>query len=89
MEVSDGELVGWSPLVGRSRLSDTARTLTPIKAVAMDGEQILAPCAKDPRFGFEFMHRAAQTLASRLSATRIQLLKMGGEHLPQARIESD
>ena len=41
MEVSDGELIGWSPLVGRSRLSDTARTLTPTKAVAMDGEQIL------------------------------------------------
>jgi len=89
MEVSDGELIGWSPLVGRSRLSDTARTLTRTKTIAMDGEQILALCAKDPRFGFEFMHRAAQTLASRLSATRIQLLKMGGEHLPQVRIESD
>src|SRR5262245_33280471 len=24
-EVSEGELIGWSPLVGRSRLSDTAR----------------------------------------------------------------
>jgi CRP-like cAMP-binding protein len=89
MEVSDGELIGWSPLVGRSRLSDTARTLTPTKAVAMDGEQILALCAQDPRFGFEFMHRAAQTLASRLSATRIQLLKTGGEHLPTVRMESD
>jgi CRP-like cAMP-binding protein len=89
MEVSDGELIGWSPLVGRSRLSDTARTLTPTKTIAMDGEQILSLCAKDTRFGFEFMHRAAQTLASRLSATRIQLLKMGGEHLPQVRIESD
>jgi CRP-like cAMP-binding protein len=89
MEVSDGELIGWSPLVGRSRLSDTARTLTPTKAIAMDGDQILALCAKDPRFGFEFMHRAAQTLASRLSATRIQLLKMGGEHLPQVQMESD
>jgi CRP-like cAMP-binding protein len=89
MEVSDGELIGWSPLVGRSRLSDTARTLTPTKAVAMDGEQILALCEKDARFGFEFMQRAAQTLASRLSATRIQLLKTGGEHLPAMRLESD
>ena len=26
MTVSDGELVGWSPLVERPRLSDTART---------------------------------------------------------------
>jgi CRP/FNR family transcriptional regulator, cyclic AMP receptor protein len=89
MEVSDGELIGWSPLVGRSRLSDTARTLTPTKTVAMDGEKILALCAKDPGFGFEVMQRAAQTLASRLGATRIQLLKTGGEHLPSVRMESD
>jgi CRP-like cAMP-binding protein len=89
MEVSEGELIGWSPLVGRSRLSDTARTLTPTKAVAMDGQRILALCREDPKFGFEFMHRAAQTLASRLSATRIQLLKMGGAHLPLVQMESD
>ena len=89
MEVSEGELIGWSPLVGRSRLSDTARTLTPTKAIAMDGQRILSLCAEDPKFGFEFMHRAAQTLASRLTATRIQLLKMGGAHFPPVQMESD
>ena len=89
MEVTSGEMIGWSPLVGRSRLSDTARTLTPTKVVAMDGQRILALCAEDPKFGFEFMHRAAQTLASRLSAARIQLLKMSGSHLPPVQMESD
>ncbi len=46
MEVGDGELIGWSPLVGRARLSDTARTLTPTKAIAMDGERILRSARK-------------------------------------------
>ena len=89
MEVSRGELIGWSPLVGRPLLSDTARTLTPTVAVAIDGRRILKLCAEDPAFGFDFMHRAAQTLASRLSAIRLQLLQLGGPLLPRIQIESD
>jgi CRP/FNR family transcriptional regulator, cyclic AMP receptor protein len=89
MEVGKGELIGWSPLVGRMRLSDTAQTLTPAQAIAMDGERVLALCAENPRFGFEFMRRAAETLAERLNATRMQLFKMGGMLLPQVQIETD
>jgi CRP/FNR family transcriptional regulator, cyclic AMP receptor protein len=88
-EVGPGELIGWSPLVGRVRLMDTAHTMTPVKAIAMDGQRILALCAEDPQFGFEFMHRAAQTLVSRLNATRLQLFKMSGLLLPEVQIESD
>jgi len=36
-----------------------------------------------------FMQRAAETLAARLSATRIQLLELSGGQLPQVQIESD
>ena len=89
MEVSDGELFGWSPLVGRHRLSDTARTLSPTKALAIDGDRILELCGEDPEFGFQFMHRAAQVLAQRLNATRLQLLELSGTHLPDVPIESD
>jgi CRP/FNR family transcriptional regulator, cyclic AMP receptor protein len=89
MEVGEGELIGWSPLVGRARLSDTARTLAPTKTVAMDGEKILSLCAQDPRFGFDFMQRAAQTLAARLNATRHQLVKTSGHLFPQVQLESD
>jgi CRP-like cAMP-binding protein len=89
MVVHAGELIGWSPLVGRARLSDTARTLTPTTVIAMNGDKLLTLCAEDPRFGFEFMHRAAQTLASRLSATRLQLLNMCGIQLPEVQLESD
>jgi CRP-like cAMP-binding protein len=89
MTVSDGDLIGWSPLLGRKLLSDTARTMTATKAFAIDGEQVLALCREDPQFGFEFMHRAAQVLAERLSATRLQHLRMSGRQLPNVQIESD
>ena len=89
MQVGGGELVGWSPLVGQSRLSDTARTLAPTEAIAINGERILELCNEQPDFGFAFMHRAAQTLASRLSATRLQLLQMGGVQLPEVQIDTD
>lgn len=89
MEVGDGDLIGWSPLVGRPRLYDTARTLTPTKAIALNGEQVLALCHDDPVFGFEFMRRVAITLAERLSATRLKLLEISGVHLPDVQPESD
>lgn len=89
MEVGAGELIGWSPLVARPRLSDTARTLTPTQVIAFDGEQALAFCSEDPRFGFEFMSRVARVLAERLSATRMKLLEMSGFQLPDVQLESD
>jgi CRP-like cAMP-binding protein len=81
--------MGWSPLVGRTRLYDTARALTPVKALVFDGDALMEFCGKNPVFGFRFMHRVACTLAERLSGTRLQLLEMSGVHLPEFPIESD
>lgn len=89
VEVGGGELIGWSPLVGRNRLSDTAWTLTPIKALSMEGAEVLELCEKNCDLGFQFMRRASQVLAERLSATRMQLFEMGGSQLPNVQIESD
>ncbi len=89
MQVGDGEFVGWSPLVGRAHLTDTAHTLTAVKALAFDAEALLAQCSADPKFGLEFMQRVAVALAQRLSATRLQLLKLSGMALPAIQIESD
>jgi CRP-like cAMP-binding protein len=89
MTVTHGDLIGWSPLVGRQLLADTARTLTATQAFAFDGEQILEFCRNDPQFGFEFMHRVAQVLAERFGAMRLQHLRMSGHQLPNVQIESD
>src|SRR5262245_33409521 len=40
MEVNDGELIGWSALLQRPWLFDTARTLTRTRAVAFDGGRL-------------------------------------------------
>ena len=89
MEVNSGEMFGWSPLVGRYRLSDTAKAMTPVTVLEIDGAELLAVCEDDPKFGFQFMRRAARVLADRLTATRMRLLEMGGLQLPPVQVESD
>ncbi len=89
MEVGDGQLIGWSPLVGRDHLTDTALTLEPTKVLAIEGERVLALCKADPQFGFDFMHRAAKVMAQRVSALRSQLMEISGFELPAVQIESD
>ncbi len=89
--VGDGDLVGWSALLGRTRLSDTASTLNPVKALVFDGDKLSKFCSDHPSFGFEFMRQAASALALRLGGTRLQLLQMCGSLLPLTgqQIESD
>ena len=87
--VGKGELMGWSPLVGRTRLYHTAVAATPVEGFAFNGKQLMEFCASNPTFGFEFMRRAACVLADRLSATRMQLLEFGGYRLPKYQPESD
>jgi CRP-like cAMP-binding protein len=66
----------------QTRLSATARALEPTRAVRLNGKQVLAQCEHNPRFGFEFMRRAALALANRLNATRLQLLNVYGDAMP-------
>ena len=87
--VRRGDLMGWSPLIGRARLFDTARTTSPVKALVFDGDELINFCKAHPDFGFMFMRRAAQVLGERLSDTRRQLLEMSGIHLPDFPLESD
>lgn len=89
MEIGPGDFVGWSPLVGRSQLSDTAYTLSPVTAIAIDAERALDLCKFDPEFGFKFMHGVAEVLAERLAAMRLLLIKKCGSDLPGINLESD
>lgn len=89
MVARDGDLMGWSSLLGRARLSDTALTLTPVKAVVFEGGQLMELCRQNPELGFEFMRRSAEVLAERLSATRLQLFEMSGIRLPEVQVDTD
>jgi CRP/FNR family transcriptional regulator, cyclic AMP receptor protein len=72
-QVGPGDLLGWSPILGRSRMTATARALTPCRLLALDAEQVCALAERDPRFGMEFFRSMASALADRLRATRLQL----------------
>lgn len=88
-EASEGELIGWSPLLGRPLLSDTATTTTDVEAIVLDGAALLNVCNEDHDLGYQFMCRVASVLAERLGATRAQLFNSCGEILPPVRLESD
>ena len=80
LTIEAGNLLGWSPVLGQSRFTSTARTLSATEAYKISASQILMLCEHDPRFGFAFMRRAALGLAKRLRAARLQVLDVfGGE----------
>jgi CRP/FNR family cyclic AMP-dependent transcriptional regulator len=84
--VGAGELLGWSPVLGQISMTATARAVDPAKLIAVDATQLATLCEHDPKFGFEFMKRTALALATRLSATRLQLLDVYGHQLPTAAV---
>ncbi len=72
-QIGAGDLLGWSPILGRGWMTATARALTPCRLIALDAEQVRALVERDTRFGMEFFRSIASALADRLRATRLQL----------------
>lgn len=85
LTVGPGEMLGWSALADRARATVTARSLTEVQLVTVDGPQLLKLCEHNPRFGFVFMRHAVQALSIRLNATHIQLVDVYGSSMPAAR----
>lgn len=85
--VGPGELLGWSPLLGPAPMTATARTLTPARLVSLDATSVAAACDADPRLGYLLMRRTAAAIASRLNATRLQLLDVYGAEIPTVSSE--
>jgi CRP-like cAMP-binding protein len=80
--VGTGELLGWSPVLGLSDMTATARVLEATRLLVLDARQLVTLCEHNPRFGYEFMRRTALALSQRLSATRLQLLDVYHQELP-------
>jgi CRP/FNR family cyclic AMP-dependent transcriptional regulator len=80
--VGPGELLGWSPVLDQTPMTATARALMPCRLIALDAAQVLGLCHHDWKFGFMFMRRTARALATRLNATRLQLLDVYHHELP-------
>lgn len=84
-----GELVGWSPLLEKTRFSAAAHATTAVKAIEIDGQKLLGICEQNPAFGFQLIRKIAEVVSDRLRAMRLKLLDQCGIHLPEVNIESD
>lgn len=80
--VEEGELLGWSPVLGSGVMTATARAITDSELVLLDASAVLQVCDRDPRFGYSFMKRIAIAIAQRLNSTRLQLLDVYGNEIP-------
>ena len=69
-----GDELGWSAVMPHSGMRFQARALTPVSALAFDGEQLLASFKADPAFGLALMLRLMGVVSERLRATRVQLV---------------
>jgi CRP-like cAMP-binding protein len=77
-----GDELDWSAVLPHAGKHFQARALSPVTALAFEGEQLLASFEADPAFGLAFMLRLMGVLSERLRATRVQLLDL---YAPEAR----
>ncbi len=84
LTIGSGELLGWSPMLGQSQLTATARALADTSAIEINAGQLLTICEHNSRFGYELMVRAAGALSKRLNATRLQLVDVYGSQMPDS-----
>jgi CRP-like cAMP-binding protein len=77
-----GDELDWSAVLPHAGKHFQARALTPVAALAFEGDQLLASFQADPAFGLAFMLRLMGVVSERLRATRVQLLDL---YAPEAR----
>jgi hypothetical protein len=63
-------LIGWSPLVGRSAVTATARVSSLSRLAVLDARRVLRLCEQDPHFGMAFLRQVIVFLSDRLASTR-------------------
>lgn len=88
-KVTDGELLAWSPMLQKPRLTAMAHALEPTQVVGIDAEKLRGLCEENASLGYHVMHRIAEVLAERLSGARMQLMEACGLRLPEYAPETD
>lgn len=78
----EGDVLGWSAALPKSRKYFQARALKKVTAVAMSGEALRALWEQDCKLGFLFAKGLLGTVAERLRDTQIQLLDVFGNSQP-------
>lgn len=74
--ISDGEALGWSSVLPSEGKYFQARAMGAVRALVFDGARLREACEQDYSLGYAFMERLLWLVATRLQATRVQLLDM-------------
>lgn len=70
-----GDVVGWSWLLAPHRWRFDARTLEPFRGLEIASAPLRQRCAENHELGYEVLRRLLEIMATRLAATRVQLLE--------------
>jgi CRP-like cAMP-binding protein len=74
--VGEGELLGWSPLLGEGKMTATATVIEAAAVVVIPGADLRKLCESNHNIGYRVMQQVALALSQRLVATRLQLLDL-------------
>ena len=74
MTLDEGEMIGWSWLFPPYRWKFTARALSVVRAISMDGRNVCARCEGDHELGYELMKRFAEIIDNRIEALSAHLV---------------
>ncbi len=74
LTLGPGQIFGWSSLFPSGRKTASARTVTPVEAIAFNAAQLREAMDANKDLGYALLWRIADVVASRLKATRLQLL---------------
>lgn len=77
--MDEGDVLGWSWLFPPYKWAFSARTMEPMRAIAMDAQCLRGKSEADPRLGYDLMKRFAGVMMERLQSTRMQLLDVYGK----------
>jgi CRP-like cAMP-binding protein len=78
--LGEGDILGWSWLIPPYRWRFDARAVEMTRAIALDGKCLRAKCEENHDLGYELLKRFVTIMASRLEATRLQILDLYGAH---------
>jgi CRP-like cAMP-binding protein len=79
LTVGPHEVLGWSAAVPEvEKKTASARALQTTRAIAIDAAKLYAACDQDHDLGYHVYRSLSAVIASRLKATRLQLLDIYG-----------
>jgi CRP-like cAMP-binding protein len=76
MKLAPGQVFGWSAILGRHVETATARAIAPSEVIVIETRALLASIESNHRLGVDLYRTLAGVIASRLFATRMQILEL-------------